>query len=101
MQKVEGYQISDGRFFHDVNIARFEEARVAITLVAEKSIQVTKQYLPAFLDFLEEHPQLVIDYCTSYKKCEAQKGANDLDPEILLMQEGEKINDTSKKPSKA
>ena len=89
-RKVHVYQTIDGRFFTSVEEATYEEAKLSIIDTARSAVQVTTEYIPAFLDFLEEYPDLVIEYCSSYKALSERR---DVPDELAEMQQGEILND--------
>ena len=97
---VKGYQISDGRFFKNVEEANYEENKLILQDLGRIAIQITQQNLPAFLDFLEAHPREVIDYCTSYEALSAKVDSDFYADELAAMREGVEVNAPNQKPSK-
>jgi len=95
---VKGYQISDGRFFKDVEEANYEEDKLILQDLGRKAIQITQQNLPAFLDFLEAHPREVIEYCSSY--IALSKKVSSFVDALEEMREGVVVDASDQKPSK-
>lgn len=98
VKAVSGFKTSDGRFFEDAEDADFHEALMIITELGNRSIQITQQNLPAFIDFITMHPQEIINLCDTYKAL-SRKVKEPTESILEEMQKGEEFDAPSKKPS--
>lgn len=94
---VQGFQIANGEFYESEEKAKYEETKLFLHTEAENAIQVTQQNFPAFLDFIELHPELIRDHCENYMALQNIVNGDDADEEELArMREGVSINGTDK-----
>ena len=93
VEKVTGYYTSDKRFFLTMEEAIYEEELMKIVALGRRSIQITQQNLPAFLDFIEENALDVANFCHAVMQNSSKNVSENENEE-------ETFNGTNKKSSK-
>lgn len=68
VEPVKGFQTADGTFFKSYPEAQYYEKRLQLYARCQRSIQITVQNAPAFLDFIESNPELVISFAVAAER---------------------------------
>lgn len=91
---VSGFRIANGEFYETKEEANYEETKLQLINEAESAVQVTKQNLPAFMDFIEDNATLVRNHCVNFiaLQLEMQKEfTSQKDAELVEMQKDKQI----------